>query len=169
MPNFGYRISTVPLGGDVLDFAELRCDDAPVTDEQWEAGARIQRARGTMSIREAARRAGISEARWRHIEKGYQPIGGHQVPVNPRTENVVAIAKAVGMDPAELFRIMGRDDYREMVDVEVPGEGGETIVVTFVVKGRLSPEERRRVEAAARGAGEAVMAMESEELGPNGR
>lgn len=155
----------------MLDFAEVRCDDLPVTetDQQWPAGAAIQQARGTLSIRAAAQRAGISEARWRHIERGYQIASGRQrLPVNPRPENVVAVARAVGLDPAELFRLMGRDDYPPLMSIPVPDVRPD-IVVTIESDDSLTEEERQGATETARAAAEAYVRAVREQARRTGR
>ncbi len=60
------------------------------------------RKRFQISKREAARRAGISEALWRQLEAGGKDVGGHTILPNPRPENLYAAARAVDEDP-ELF------------------------------------------------------------------
>lgn len=67
------------------------------------------RKRFQISKREAARRAGISEALWRQLEGGGAMVKpGYFVP-NPRPANLVAAAQAVEIDPESLFKILGRD------------------------------------------------------------
>lgn len=67
------------------------------------------RKRFQISKREAARRAGISEALWRQLEGGGAVLTpGHFVP-NPRPANLVAAALAVEIDPERLFEILGQD------------------------------------------------------------
>jgi transcriptional regulator with XRE-family HTH domain len=59
---------------------------------------------------------------------------------------------------------------RAVVDVPVPDVRAD-IVVTIPVARLLSPDRRRAAEAAARGAAEAVLAMEADDHGdpePNG-
>lgn len=78
-------------------------------------GEYITDQRGTMSIREAARRAGISEGRWRQVELGYQKMaGGLEAPVHPRPETVVAMCKAVAADPQKGLELAGHraDQYK---------------------------------------------------------
>lgn len=73
-----------------------------------EVGQRLKAKRGRMSKREAARRAGFSEATWRALELGVRrPAKGVEVPVNPTIGNLEAAALAVDEDPAELFRLVG--------------------------------------------------------------
>lgn len=56
-----------------------------------------------LSIRQAARRAGISDGRWRQLAKGYSAAGGGmKIPANPTAETLAAMARAVGMPPEQL-------------------------------------------------------------------
>lgn len=79
-------------------------------------GELIEHARGSLSKREAARRAGISEGRWRQIVTGQQKAGGGiVVPANPRRETVIAMAEAVGVDVDKALRRAGME----------PGKSGD--------------------------------------------
>lgn len=60
-----------------------------------------------ISIREAARRAGISEAHWRHVVAGQQVKGGEAIPVRPTMRTVVAMARAVNVEPEDAARAQG--------------------------------------------------------------
>lgn len=62
-----------------------------------------------ISKREAARRAGISEALWRQLEGGGHMLEPGLFLPNPRPENLVAAAMAVEIDPKPLFELIGRD------------------------------------------------------------
>lgn len=58
-----------------------------------------------LSGREAARRAGISESRWRQIVTGWQPAGaGNRIPANPSPRTIVAMALAVQLDPGQVIK-----------------------------------------------------------------
>src|SRR4051812_15216413 len=62
--------------------------------------AALKRIRPKMSVREAARRAGISEGWWRQVVQGYQPLrGGLRAPMRGSAEVVAAMAKVVGVTP----------------------------------------------------------------------
>jgi hypothetical protein len=66
-------------------------------------GALLERAREEVlhiSAREAARRASMSEGRWRQIVTGRQLKGGGVIHVRPQPQRVVAMALAVDVDPA---------------------------------------------------------------------
>ena len=65
----------------------------------WPLGTYLREQRGKMSIREAARRADISESRWRQVEAGYQQMsGGVRVAVHPRAETIASMCKAISAD-----------------------------------------------------------------------
>lgn len=79
-------------------------------DESWPLGVYLRDQRGKMSIREAARRADISESRWRQVEAGFQRMaGGIEVPVHPRAETVVAMCKAISADPRRGLELAGHN------------------------------------------------------------
>lgn len=61
-----------------------------------------------LSQREAAHRAGISEARWRQIVSGYQAVSGRKVPVRGPDGTLARMAYAVGVSPEQLDAA-GRD------------------------------------------------------------
>ncbi len=75
----------------------------PARDELTPLGRLLEDARESLRIskREAARRADISEGRWRQITIGHQKAGDVTIPVNPRRNTVTAMARAVGVDPAK--------------------------------------------------------------------
>ena len=63
-----------------------------------------------LSAREAARRAGISEGRWRQITGGYQVVSsGVYAPVRGPAGTLARMAAVVGVTPAQL-RSAGRAD-----------------------------------------------------------
>jgi transcriptional regulator with XRE-family HTH domain len=74
---------------------------ALITDSLRQAG---------LSAREAARRAGISEGRWRQITSGYQVVSaGVYAPVRGPAATLARMAAVVGVTPAQL-RQAGRAD-----------------------------------------------------------
>lgn len=67
-------------------------------------------SRARLSAREAARRAGISEGRWRQIAGGYQVVSaGVYAPVRGPADTLARMAAVVGVTPAQLRRA-GRPD-----------------------------------------------------------
>ena len=70
-------------------------------------------ARQEMSAREAARRAGLSEGRWRQITAGYQVVSpGVYAQVHGPASTVARMAAVVGVTPGQL-REAGRPDAAE--------------------------------------------------------
>lgn len=61
------------------------------------------RAKAGLSTREAARRAGISEGRWRQVVKGSYRAGGQDISTKTKPETLAAMARAVGADVDEVF------------------------------------------------------------------
>jgi transcriptional regulator with XRE-family HTH domain len=75
---------------------------------------RYWREANGLSIRAAAGAAGISEGRWRQVEKGYQSVGGGlRVPVKPSERLVEAIADALTLERAETLEIAGYPEAAE--------------------------------------------------------
>jgi transcriptional regulator with XRE-family HTH domain len=72
------------------------------------------RRRASLSIREAAKRAGMSDARWRQIATGYQRVGGQEIPVRAPADTLARMAQVLGLTPEELERV-GRDDAAEVL------------------------------------------------------
>lgn len=62
-----------------------------------------------LSMREAARLAGISATRWRQLEAGTIRVKGTDYPEKAPAETLALMAQAVGATPEEL-RTSGRDD-----------------------------------------------------------
>lgn len=93
-----------PEGREALQTDPERRAWAFIGDRLYQGRKRFQ-----ISKREAARRAGISEALWRQLEGGGQMMKpGYFVP-NPRPENLIAAALAVDEDPEVMFEALGRD------------------------------------------------------------
>jgi len=71
--------------------------------------------RPKVSVREAARRAGISEGRWRQIAKGYQSVaGGFHAPVTAPPDTLAKMARVVGVSDSELQEAGRSDAANEM-------------------------------------------------------
>lgn len=89
-------------------------------------GVLLEQHRGSLSKRQAARRAGISEGRWRQIVTGQQKAGGVVIPVNPRKDTVIAMAEAVGADVSDALVAAGFDP----VDLPSQTSSSDAIVDT---------------------------------------
>jgi hypothetical protein len=95
-------------------------------------------------MREAARRANLSEITWRNYESGIKLLAkGVSAPVNPRDDKLEAAAKAVGLDPAVVFEIAGRP-YDGALS-PAPAADGPPAALSGKI-GRLSERDRRAVE-----------------------
>lgn len=69
--------------------------------------------RPKLSVRSAADQAGMSDARWRQIAKGFKyEAGGIRVPARAPADTLARMAKVVGATPDQL-REAGRDDAAE--------------------------------------------------------
>lgn len=55
-----------------------------------------------LSMREAARRAGISPAYWRMLETGVRRVKGQEFPERASDETLAKMAYVVGVEPGEL-------------------------------------------------------------------
>jgi hypothetical protein len=76
----------------------------------WGALITAALARNGQSARSAARRAGISEGRWRQITGGYQVVSpGVYAEVHGPAGTLARMAAVAGVTPAQL-RAAGRDD-----------------------------------------------------------
>nr|WP_107120770.1 helix-turn-helix transcriptional regulator [Streptomyces corchorusii] len=71
--------------------------------------------RSRLSGREAARRAGMSETRWRQIVNGYQDIKGVRVAVQAPDETLARVAQAVGITSDQL-RQVDRNTAADLLD-----------------------------------------------------
>src|SRR5258708_22093423 len=89
-------------------------------------GALMTRAlvKAKLSAREAARRAGISEGRWRQIASGYQVVSaGVYAPVHGPAGTLARMAAVVGVTPAQLRRA-GRPDAARALAAAPAGPNG---------------------------------------------
>lgn len=78
--------------------------------DPWPLGVFLRDQRGRMAIREAARRADISESRWRQVEAGVQKMaGGIEVPVHPRAETIAAMCRAISADVRQGLELAGHN------------------------------------------------------------
>jgi len=100
-----------------------------------------------MAIREAARRADISESRWRQVEAGYQQMAGDiRVPVHPRAETVAAMCRAIAADVRRGLELAGHnpDQYAWLLE---PGSDQLTVEDRAEWFIGLPREEREQVLA----------------------
>lgn len=114
--------------------------------QTWPLGDYLRQQRGKMAIREAARRAEISESRWRQIEAGVQKMaGGIEVPVHPRAETLAGMARAISADVRKALELAGHnpDQYTWLLEPSAD-LGADDAREWFT---NLPREERERVLA----------------------
>jgi transposase-like protein len=84
----------------------------------------LESKRPKLSVRAAAPRAGIGEARWRQIVKGYQTVSGTDVPVRAPDDTLARMAQVVGVTPEQLIkanRPEAAEELRNLPPLEEPG------------------------------------------------
>jgi transcriptional regulator with XRE-family HTH domain len=94
-------------------------------------GALLTKAlsRAKLSAREAARRAGISEGRWRQIAGGYQVVSaGVYAPVRGPADTLARMAAVVGVTPAQLRRAGRPDAARALAAGEQDAEMSQELL-----------------------------------------
>jgi transcriptional regulator with XRE-family HTH domain len=99
----------------------------------------------TVSMREAARRAGFSVATWSQIEQGYRKVARSLViPITGTAEKVARMGLVVGADPGELSEV-GREDaaviLRKLVDA---GPDPRAQMVEVIRQSRDFTERQKR-------------------------
>lgn len=121
-------------------------------NDGWPLGAYLREQRGKMAIREAARRADISESRWRQVEAGVQTMGRRsdgtlvETPVHPRPETVAAMCRAISADVTRGLELAGHNpkQYAWLIDPH-PGIGADDETREWFTS--LPREEREAVLA----------------------
>lgn len=83
------------------------------TVEQWNVGKRITEARTKLGLskRQAAQRAGISEAWWRQLENGWVMKSGKRAPITIPVETIAQMTWAVGINPITLLGELNEAGY----------------------------------------------------------
>jgi hypothetical protein len=109
----------------------------------------------SLSIREAARRAGISYGRWRQIVTGYQNVSpGEYAAVRAPARTVARMAKVVGVTPSQLEEA-GRADAADILRAILKDEQGATLTAVPEL-----PEDDARIIELAQNA--TVLALDRE-------
>jgi hypothetical protein len=98
-----------------------------------------------LSAREAARRAGISEGRWRQIAGGYQVVSaGVYAPVRGPAETLARMAAVVGVTPAQLTEA-GRPDAARALASSGPDSPHDLLLQRV---SEMNPAQARELLAA---------------------
>jgi hypothetical protein len=85
--------------------------------------------RGQLSAREAARRAGISEGRWRQITGGYQVVSaGVYAPVRGPAATLARMAAVVGVTAAQLKQAGRADAAKELTAAPAGAAAGSEVL-----------------------------------------
>jgi hypothetical protein len=99
-----------------------------------------------LSARKAARRAGISEGRWRQIASGYQVVSsGVYAPVHGPAETLAKMAAVAGVTPAQLTDAGRPDAAAALVSREEADASHEQMLQRVR---EMSPEQARELLAA---------------------
>lgn len=122
-------------------------------NEKVEAAQRVAklmtegRARAGLSQAEAARRAGISDGRWRQLERGIERRAGVDNPASTSPSRLIDIAQAIDLDPAELLAAAGVDvnEHRHLSErlVTKPTRAG---IIRAIDVSDLAPDDVELVE-----------------------
>lgn len=102
-----------------------------------------------LTQRAAARRAGISDTRWRQIVSGYQAIGGVKVPFRTRDETLARMAHAVGVSPEQLEAVDRAGAADALRDLQVAKEEAESAALPANSQARVD-ERWHMLEALLR-------------------
>jgi hypothetical protein len=98
-----------------------------------------------LSAREASRRAGISEGRWRQIAGGYQVVSrGVYAPVHGPARTLARMAAVAGVTPAQLT-FAGRADAAKILASRDADTSHEQMLQRVR---EMSPEQARELLAA---------------------
>ena len=98
-----------------------------------------------LSAREASRRAGISEGRWRQIAGGYQVVSsGVYAPVHGPAQTLARMAAVAGVTPAQLTEA-GRPDAAKALASRDADSSHEQMLQRVR---EMNPEQARELLAA---------------------
>lgn len=92
-----------------------------MTPEQWRSlvGVALERERGRESVRSIARRAGVSEGLWRHLESGRRPLRhGQFETVKPKGETVLKVCRVLGWTDDSIDRLLVGMPPERLLDPE---------------------------------------------------
>jgi hypothetical protein len=137
------------------------------TPRQTREGSLIEAAATAsgLSVKKLAANAGISDTRWRHIVRGWQPAqgGGRNEVVAPAL-TLARMAFAVGVKPEDLAKT-GRTDAAELL-ARFDGRGEDSNIPLPVTAGAQAFLPRLNAGAADGGADEFEMIEASTSMSP---
>ncbi len=98
-----------------------------------------------LSAREAARRAGISEGRWRQIASGYQVVSaGVYAPVRGPARTLARMAAVAGLSPGQLEQAGRADAAAALADASTAGSAAAADAILRRVR-EMSTEQAREL------------------------
>ena len=109
------------------------------------------RKRARLSVREAARQAGLSDARWRQITSGYQSVSGSHIAVKAPADTLARMAQVLHITGEELVEVGREDAAKALRDItpipEVTPAGGYSppIDAVYEILAALPPEAQDEV------------------------
>ena len=102
-------------------------------------------ANAQLSAREASRRAGISEGRWRQIASGYQVVSpGVYAPVHGPARTLARMAAVAGVTAAQLTEAGRADAANALASMEADASHEQMLQRVS----EMSPEQARELLAA---------------------
>jgi hypothetical protein len=148
-----YACGTLPAGMTIsnhyyqVDNVRSLCEGTCMTDRPepppWGTLIAAALRSAGISAREASRRAGISEGRWRQISGGYQVVSpGVYARVRGPAGTLAKMAAVAGLTPTEL-RASGRDDAAEAL---LRQQAAEALLLEQAAEALLREQERPRQE-----------------------
>ena len=117
-------------------------------------GSVIRQARKNrgLSIRGAAKVAGLSEGRWRQLEAGEESRGGVVLPTRPRVTTILRIADALETNRQELCLLAGLSEHAaELASARLnpaKSSGGVDVMGERVSRGWTADEAAKRAGVA---------------------
>lgn len=123
--------------------------DKPMAPPEGELIRSARKSAG-LSIREAARRAGFSEGRWRQIESGYQSVQKGVFIPSPGPANTVArMARVVDLTPEALDekgRADAAEELRKLIELRAVTQSQPDSLDQQFERFKSNPKARRLLE-----------------------
>lgn len=108
---------------------------------------RAAREAAQMTKYEAAAEAGLSEGRWRQLEKGVEKRSGVEQPASAPPVTLVRMARAVDIEPSQLLEAAGVTLSEEEVTEELTrATYNRKVKATSIDVSDLTPEQVAMVE-----------------------
>lgn len=107
--------------------------------------AALAKLRPKTTVPEAARRADLSDSRWRQICQGYQMVSGNPVPVTAPADTIARMANVVGVTYNQLVEA-GREDAADALqDMELEEEYGDRTTEQLLVESEEIADQIKKI------------------------